>query len=66
MLQKHKSSSLQMFWANGQILQKWGKVVVESVDLKVIDAWTQIERSFKLTSEAADLGLVDEMNIDMD
>lgn len=66
MLQKHKSSSLQMFGANGQILQKWGKVVVESVDLKVIDAWTQIERSFKLTSEAADLGLVDETNIDMD
>ena len=63
---KHRPTSLRIFGANGQRLQKSGKVIVDSVDLKVVDARTQRERTFRPTFEVADLGPADEMIIGMD
>ena len=63
---KHRPTSLQMFVANGQRLHKSGKVIVDSVDLKVVDAMTQSERTFRPTFEVADLRPSDELIIGMD
>ena len=63
---KHRPTSLRIFGANGQRLRKLGKVIVDSVDFKVIDARTEREISFRPTFEVADLGPADEMIISMD
>ena len=41
-------------------------MIVDSVDLKVVDAKTNRERTFKPTFEVADIGPSDEMIIGMD
>ena len=62
---KHRPTSLRIFGANGQKFQKSGKVIVDSVDFKVIDARTQRERTFRPTFEVADIRAADEMIIGM-
>ena len=63
---KHRQNSLRIFGDKGQRLQKSGKVIVDSVNLKVVDARTQRERTFRHTFEVADLGPADEMIIGID
>ena len=60
---KYRPTSLRIFGANGQRLQKSGKVIVVSMDLKVVDARTNRERTFRPTFKGAVLGLADEMII---
>ena len=63
---KHRPTSLRIFGTNCQRLQKSGKVIVDSVDLKVVDARTERERTFRPAFKVADLGPADEMTIGMD
>ena len=63
---KYRPTSLRIFSANGQRLHKSGKVIVDSVNLKVVDTKTNSERTFRPTFEVADIGSSDEMIISID
>ena len=63
---RHRIKSLRMLDASGNRLKKSGKIVVTSVDLKVQDASTKRNRTFKPTFEVADLGESEDMIIGHD
>ena len=62
----HRDTKLRIIGANAQRLTKSGKVVVNSVDLRVRDASNGKERTFKSTYEVADLGLEEDLIVPMD
>ena len=57
---------MRIIGANDQRLAKSGKVVVESVDLRIRDASNSKERTFKPPYEVADLGPEEDLIIGMD
>jgi hypothetical protein len=53
---RHRESPLRIMDASNNRMQKSGKVIVTSVELKVVDARSKKQRTFKPRLEVADLG----------